>query len=108
MPSVDCDLYLSQLDLVSWKREFTESSIQLFYLFLGNTNPQQLGLLLPLTDFVSQMTCSKKYLQNSLCARTDFQDFLGSLENGTPTARDRIIVSQPNQFSYSMQFGLPI
>lgn len=51
------------------------------------------------TDLISQMTCSEKYLQNPLYARSHFQYFLGGPENGTPTAHDRNIVSQCNHLS---------
>lgn len=78
---------------------FTESNIQLFYqLFLGNTNPP-LTRTAVATDLVSQMTCSKKYLQNPLYARSHFQDFLEGPENGTPTVHERNMVSQLKHFS---------
>lgn len=77
---------------------FTESNIQLFYqLFLGNTNSSITAAAA--TDLISQMTCSEKYLQNPLYARSHFQDFLGGPENGTPTAHDRNMLIQLNNFS---------
>lgn len=77
----------------------TESNIQLFYqLFLGNTNSPIIRTAAS-TNLISQMTCSKKYLQNPLYARSHFQEFLGSPENVTPTAHDRNTVSQLNHFS---------
>lgn len=77
----------------------TESNIQLFYqLFLGNTN-SPVTRTAASTNLISQMTCSKKYLQNPLYARSHFQEFLGSPENVTPTAHDGNTVSQLNHFS---------
>lgn len=68
---------------------FTESDIQLFYqLFLGNTY-SPITRTAAVTDLISQMTCSKKYLQNPLYAGSHFKDFPVSPENETVTLHDR-------------------